>query len=127
MSANLYFRIRDNGAQVFRVVQEARDRRMTLDPLATVVLRSGEIRVQGERVLTDEESSEIAAWMEERRETLQRREIDDMRRTMESMQAAAQWIQSRAKDDAIREVADDLLMALHDLRSATVRRLANLD
>ncbi len=127
MTVKLYFRVRKNGAQVFRVGMDQRDKRMTLDPLATVVLRSGEIRVQGTRSLSEAERDEIEKWRAERQTTLAHRETDDLRRTIEAIQATAHWMQTKASDDAIRMVADDLLMALYDLRAATVRRLSDLD
>ena len=48
-----YFRIRENGAQVFRMDIENRQQRIEMDPIAFVNIRNGEIRPQGDRVLSD--------------------------------------------------------------------------
>ena len=42
-----YFRVRDNGATVFRVDIENRQRRIDLDQIAVVNIRNGEIKPQG--------------------------------------------------------------------------------
>ena len=47
-----YFRIRDNGATVFRVDTENRQRRIEMDQIATVNVRNGEIKAHGDRTLS---------------------------------------------------------------------------
>jgi len=47
-----YFRVKDNGATVFRVDTENRMQRIEMDPIAQVNTRNGEIKAQGERKLT---------------------------------------------------------------------------
>jgi hypothetical protein len=44
-----YFRIRDNGAVVFRVDTENRQRRIDMDEIATVNVRNGNIKPHGDR------------------------------------------------------------------------------
>lgn len=124
--SELYFRVRDNGAQVFRIMEDPREARTRLEPLAVLNLRTGDLRLQGGREPTGAEQAEIDAWTKARRETLAEREVDDIRRTVEAIQTAAGWVQSKAEDDAFRMVADDLLMAAHDLRQAIVRKKADL-
>ena len=46
-----YFRVRENGAFVFRVDTENRQRRIEMDQIASVNIRNGEIKPQGERRL----------------------------------------------------------------------------
>lgn len=120
-----FFRIRDNGATVFRVDTENRQRRIDMQPLAVVNVRSGEIRPQGERALTPADTAAIEAWLAARREVLAQRETDAIQRTLESLNAAAHWAQTRASDAELDGVTDALLMAMHDLRSVLVRRQAD--
>ncbi len=58
----LYFRLKDNGAAVFRVDPENRQKRIDLDQIANVNLRNGEIKAQGKSVVTAEEHAVIEAW-----------------------------------------------------------------
>ena len=96
MSADLpdyYFRVRENGAVVFRVDTENRQRRIDMEEIATVNINNGKIKPHGERDLTAEEEALIAEWVVERRAVLEARD-------------------------------DNLLMAMHDLRSVLVRKKA---
>ena len=70
-----YFRVRENGAFVFRVDSENRQRRIEMDQIATVNIRNGEIKPQGERQLTQEDVVVIREWMEQRVATLAARDI----------------------------------------------------
>ncbi len=117
-----YFRIRDNGAAVFRVDTENRNRRIEMDEIATVNVKNGNIRPHGDRKLTEQELSAIRAWLEARVALLARRDIDDILRTVDHLNLTAQWAQSRAGDDELEEVTDALLLAMHDLRTVLVRR-----
>ncbi|WP_353475310.1 hypothetical protein PVT71_17310 [Salipiger sp. H15] len=119
-----FFRIRDNGALVFRVDGENRQRRIEMDQIAVVNLGKGEVRPHGDHALTEAELAAITGWMEERRALLARRAVDDIQRTVDQLNAAAQWAQSKASDDEIDAVTDALLLAMHDLRSVLVRRRA---
>jgi len=120
-----YFRIRENGAAVYRVSTENRQRRIEMTEIAVVNIRNGNIRPHGDHVLTDAEQDAIARWMEERRAALDRRDLDDIHRTIDHLNLTAQWAQSRASDEALEEVTDRLLMAMHDLRTVLVRKKAD--
>ncbi|NNE51270.1 MAG: hypothetical protein HKN30_02590 [Sulfitobacter sp.] len=120
-----YFRIRENGAAVFRVDTENRQRRMELDQIAVVNIRNGEIKPQGQHVLTESEVKAIEDWLEERRALLARRDIDDIHRTVDHMNLTTQWAQSKASDAELEEVTDRLLLAMHDLRATLVRKKAD--
>ena len=50
-----HFRIRENGAAVFRIDTANRQRRIEMEQIATVHLGKGEIRPQGARALTEED------------------------------------------------------------------------
>ena len=117
-----YFRIRENGAAVFRVDSENRQRRMEMEQIAVVNIRSGAIRAHGDRALDDTDKAEITAWLGNRQELMDRREIDDILRTVDHLNLTAQWAQSRATDAQLDEVTNALLLAMHDLRSVLVRK-----
>ncbi|MGP3698628.1 hypothetical protein [Rhodobacter sp. NSM] len=120
-----YFRVRENGAAVFRVDTGNRQQRIELEPIATVNLRSGEVRPQGGRALTEADRAEIGRWMAERAALVAKRELDDILRTVDHLNLTAQWVQSRATDDQVDQVAEALLLAMHDLRSVLVRHKAD--
>ena len=119
-----YFRVRDNGANVFRVDSENRQRRIEMDQIAVVNIKNGEIKSQGDYALTPEDMAEIKRWMEARIALLARRDIDDIHRAVDHLNLTAQWVQSRATDEQLEEVTDTLLLTMHDLRSALVKRKA---
>lgn len=119
-----YFRIRENGAAVFRVDTENRQRRIELDQIAVVNVRNGEIRPQGDRVLSAEDMETIRAWLTARQDVLARRDVDDIHRAVDHLNLTTQWAQSKATPDQLEEVTDALLLAMHDLRSVLVRKKA---
>lgn len=128
MAADLpeyYFRIRDNGAVVFKVDTENRQRRIELDEIATINIRNGNIKPHGDHELTPDERAMIRDWMERRSRDLARRDIEDIHRAMDHLNLTAQWAQSRATDADLEEVTDSLLLAMHDLRSVLVKRKAD--
>ncbi|WP_425099627.1 hypothetical protein [Tropicibacter sp. S64] len=128
MSSDLpefYFRTRDNGALVYRVDTENRQRRIDLNQIAVVNLNKGEIRAHGEHVLTEDETAAIRDWMDGRQAVLAGRETEDILRTIDALHTAAQWAQSRATPEALEAVTDDLLLAMHDLRQVLVRKKAD--
>lgn len=127
MAADLpdyYFRVRENGALVFRVDTENRQRRIEMDQIAVVNTRSGEIKAHGDRKLSPADMEAIKGWLAERQRLLAMREVDDILRTVDHLNLTAQWAQSRATDAQLDAVTDTLLMAMHDLRTALVRRKA---
>lgn len=117
-----YFRIRENGAAVFRLDSENRQRRMEMDQIAVVNTRNGEIKAHGDRALSAADTAAIKDWLAARQELLARRETDDIQRTVDHLNLTAQWAQSRASDDQLEEVTGALLLAMHDLRSVLVRK-----
>ena len=117
-----YFRVKENGALVFRVDTENRQRRIELQPIASVNVQTGTIRPQGGRELTPEELRRIEDWRAARQERLAARDLDDIHRAIDHLNLTAHWAQSRADDAALEEVTDALLLAMHDLRSVLVRK-----
>ena len=119
-----YFRVRENGAAVFRVDTENRQRRIEMDQIAVVNVRNGDIKPQGGRALSDRDLAEIRNWMERRVRTLAERDVDDIHRAVDYLNLTTQWAQSRATPAQLEDVTDALLMAMHDLRSTLVRKKA---
>lgn len=120
-----YFRIRENGAFVFRVDTENRQRRIEMDQIAMVNIKNGEVKPHGGRDLTHEDMKAIKRWMTERTELLARRDIDDILRAVDYLNLTTHWVQSKASDAQLEEVTDSLLLAMHDLRSVLVRKKAD--
>jgi hypothetical protein len=120
-----YFRIRENGAVVFRIDSENRQRRIELDEIATVNIKNGVIKPHGEVTLSPRDRAVIDEWVAARTTLLAERDIDDILRTVDHLNLTAQWAQSRADDDALEQVTDTLLLAMHDLRSVLVRKKAD--
>lgn len=119
-----YFRVRDNGAFVFRVDTENRQRRIEMDQIAVVNIRNGEIKPHGGRELTPEDMAAIEQWMAERTRLLAYRDIDDIHRAVDYLNTTTQWAQSKATDEQLEAVTDALLLAMHDLRTVLVRKKA---
>nr|WP_321508420.1 hypothetical protein [uncultured Celeribacter sp.] len=117
-----YFRVRENGAFVFRLDTENRQQRIEMDQIAVVNIKNGEIKPHGGRELSAEDMTAITEWMEARRATLADRDIDDILRTVDHLNLTAHWAQSRASEDQLEAVTDQLLMAMHDLRQVLVRK-----
>ncbi|MBS1303119.1 hypothetical protein [Loktanella sp. SALINAS62] len=120
-----YFRIRENGAVVFRVDTENRQRRIEMDQLAVINVRNGEVKPHGDTVLSDGDIAAIQAWLDERVALLARRDIDDIHRAIDYLNITTQWVQSKASDGQLEDVTDPLLLAMHDLRTVLVRKKAD--
>ena len=128
MSAQLpdyYFRVRDNGAFVFRVDTENRQRRIEMDQIAVVNIRNGEIKPHGDRVLDNTDLDRIKTWMAERTALLAQRDMDDIHRAVDYLNVTTHWAQSKASEAQLEDVTDDLLLAMHDLRTVLVRKKAD--
>lgn len=119
-----FFRVRENGAVVFRLDAENRNRRIEMEQIATVNVKNGEIKPHGDRTLSDADMAEIRRWTAARQATLAAREVDDILRTVDHLNLTAQWAQARATPEQLDAVTDALLLAMHDLRSVLVRRKA---
>jgi hypothetical protein len=119
-----YFRVRENGAAVFRVDIENRQRRLEMDQIAVVNIRNGEVNPQGDRGLSQADIDRIEAWIAERARVLAQREIDDIHRAVDFLNLTTQWVQSKASDEQLEDVTGALLLAMHDLRAVLVRKKA---
>ena len=119
-----YFRIRENGAAVFKVDTENRQRRIELEEIATVNVKNGNIKPHGEVKLAPADLAVIEDWLAKRRALLEARDVDDILRAVDHMNLTTQWVVSKASDAQLEEVTDALLLAMHDLRSVLVRKKA---
>lgn len=119
-----FFRVRENGAAVFRVDSENRQRRIEMDQIATVNVRNGDIKPHGDRKLTPEDTAAIHDWLEQRQTLVAAREVDDILRTVDHLNQTAHWANARATTEQLGVVTDALLLAMHDLRGVLVRRKA---
>jgi len=120
-----YFRVRDNGAFVFRVDTQNRQRRVEMDQIAVVNIRNGQVKPHGDRILSDADKAAIAEWVTERTALLARRNLDDIHRAVDYLNQTAHWVNSSAEDYELEDVTDALLLAMHDLRSVLVRKKAD--
>ena len=120
-----YFRVRENGAVVFRIDTENRMRRIEMDQIAVINIRNGEVKPHGQRELSERDVAEIERWMARRAEVLAARDIDDIHRAVDYLNITTQWVQSKATPEQLDAVTDDLLLAMHDLRSVLVRKKAD--
>lgn len=117
-----YFRVRENGAAVFRIDAENRHSRIEMEEIAALNIKNGNIKPHGDYQLTQTDMAEITAWMEARRAALAARDLDDLHRAVDYLNLTAHWVTSRASDEALEEITDKLLLAMHDLRSVLVRK-----
>ena len=128
MSSDLpdyYFRVRENGAFVFRVDTANRQRRIEMDQIAVINIRNGEIKPHGDRTLSPEDLASIQDWMARRSALLAERDIDDIHRAVDHLNLTTHWAQSKASDAQLEAVTDALLLAMHDLRAVLVRKKAD--
>jgi hypothetical protein len=122
MIDKLYYRTRDNGAIVYRLDTENRQRRLEMEQIATINLRSGEIRPHNKAIIPALERNEMEKWIIARRKEMNAREDQDLHRLIDQLHWAAQWVQSRATRDQVETFSDPLMLAMHDLRSQLVRK-----
>lgn len=124
---NYYFRLRENGALVFRIINTNRTQRLEMEQIAMVNVKNGEIRAHKNHTLTKQDKKEIEAWRDARQALLAQRRSQEAMRCVEQLNALTQWIQRDATDSDLTQIEDDLLLAMHDLRSTLVRRNAAKD
>ncbi len=120
-----YFRVRENGAVVFRIDTENRQRRIDMDQIAVINIKNGEYKPHGDRVLSGNDTQAIKDWMQARMALLAARDIDDIHRAVDYLNTTTQWAQSKASDDQLENITDTLLLAMHDLRTVLVRKKAD--
>ncbi|WP_171098232.1 MULTISPECIES: hypothetical protein [unclassified Ruegeria] len=120
-----YFRVRENGAAVFKVDTANRHQRIEMTQIAVLNIRNGEVKPHGQQVLTEADKAEIDRWMDARKAVLAQRDMDDIHRAVDHLNLTTQWAQSKATEAQLEDVTDRLLMAMHDLRTVLVRKKAD--
>lgn len=120
-----YFRVRENGAAVFRIDTDNRQRRIEMDQIALVNSRNGEVKPHGDHALSEADIDAIQTWLNDRVALLAHREVDDILRTMDHLNLTTQWVQSKATEAQLDQITDTLLLAMHDLRTVLVRKKAD--
>ena len=85
----------------------------------------GDFKAQGDHTLSPEEIAVIEDWTEKRIALLADRTLDDIHRAVDHLNQTAHWAQTKASDQALEEITDELLLAMHDLRSVLVRKKAD--
>lgn len=120
-----YFRIRENGATVFRVDTENRQRRIDMDQIAVANVKNGDIKPHGDRSLSEHDTETIRQWIKDRKALLAKRDIDDIHRAVDYLNVTTHWVQSKASESQLEDFTDELLLAMHDLRSVLVRKKAD--
>ena len=121
----LYFRLRDSGASVFRMDSDARNGRIDMTQIATVNLKSGDFKATGDKVLTEADQDAIQTWIADRMESQPWRRLDKVMQTIEDINQTAHWVQTEASDKDLEGVTDALFLAMHDLRQVLVRKTAD--
>jgi hypothetical protein len=119
----LYYRVRKQGALVFRMEVSNRQRRIELNQIAAITGKD-EIRPHKRRPPTAEEEAEIRAWWADHKTRREAGELDEIETFMEELNKFTNWIEKEAPNAAVGAQSDPLLMALLDLRQVIVRRLS---
>lgn len=122
---NYFFRVRENGAAVFKLSTQSPQSRLDMEEIAFINIRNGNLRPHGDYTLSAEDETAINDWAEARRATLAARQLDDIDRAVDHLNLTAQWAQTRATDAELEAVSDALLLAMHDLRAVLVRKKAD--
>ncbi|KJZ19763.1 hypothetical protein [Loktanella sp. S4079] len=120
-----YFRVRENGAAVFRLDTENRQRRIEMEQIAVINTNRGDYKAQSGYTLLDDDIAAIEEWLAERATLNAQRNIDDIHRAIDQMNITTHWVQSKATDEQLEEITDRFLLAMHDLRSVLVRKKAD--
>ena len=118
----LYFRRKENGAVIYRVGAEEHAR-LDLQKIA-ILKHNGGVKPLGKHQVTENKQIEIGAWHDTRKAGQITRDAERVNQFVGDMNTVAQWVQANANDTQIGEFAQPILMAMHDLRSTLVRRMA---
>ena len=93
--------------------------------IATVNGKNGTIKPRGNTELTAPDLAKINGWLTARDVDDILRDVDDILRAVGYLNITTQWVQTKASDDQLERVTDDLLRAMHDPHSVLVRRTAD--
>ena len=96
-----------------------------MDQIASINMRQAKIKPHGERTHSAIDMASIQKWTQERSAIIVHRDIEDILRAVDLLNITTHWVQSKASYDQLDAVTDNLLLAMHDLRSSLVRRKAD--
>jgi len=118
-----HFRIRENGALVFRINPANRQRRIEMQQIAIANTKRGDFKAVRDHVLTDDDRTAIQNWLTDRQEHLQERHYRDAEDLIDRLSMTVQWVQSEAAPTQLDALTDRLIFAMHDLRTVLVRKM----
>jgi hypothetical protein len=118
---DFYFRLKPDGAVMFRVDAQNRMRRLELLRIGAIHLDSGRFILHRPEPLTPEEEAAKDAWIVQRRAELAGERPESVK-IIESLNSATQWVEWFADDAELERSTEDILLALHDLRVALVNK-----
>lgn len=121
----LYYRLRKQGAQVFRMEVANKQRRIELNQIASIT-QQGEIVPHKRRPASDDELTEIAAWWADWKQRDGDGTLTKTETVMSELNHFTNWIAKDAPAEEVDRLSDDLLTTLLDLRQTIVRRLSNI-
>ncbi|MEM9061764.1 MAG: hypothetical protein AAGD13_14995 [Pseudomonadota bacterium] len=121
----LYYRLRKQGAQVFRMEVANKQRRIELNQIASIT-QQGEIVPHKRRPANESELSEIAAWWSDWKAREGDGSLYKTELLMAELNEFTNWIAKDAPAEEVDNLSDDLLTTLLDLRQTIVRRLSNI-
>ena len=121
-TSELYFRLRPDGATVFRVVETTREHRLDMVQIANVNLRNGTVRPAKNEDLTQTEETRIHDWIADRQAAASAKAQAQISALIDRLGLAAHWLKADATDEELAKVERPLLLAMHDVRRVIVRR-----
>lgn len=119
-----YFRISLDGATVFILNRETRHKRIELQEIATIFMPQAKVTPISGRSLSSEEERAIENWISERKKYLYEQDTATAKRVVEDINKLTHWARYQATPEQLNPVNDDLLLAIYDLRSVLVKKMA---
>jgi hypothetical protein len=130
----LYYRLVERGALVFRLDVSNRQRRIELTQIATIdaqgdVRPNGrpDVRPNGRQPATHDELASASAWWCDWQARRAKGHLTETECFRAEINRFTEWMAREARDDEISRLSDPLLMALLDLRQVVVRRLSEIE
>lgn len=120
MLPDLFFRVRETDILVLRVREDPSTHRIDMTPVAVIKEQTGEPVPRGAHVLTPDEISQIASWVNAR----QKSDASKLDQICDTLNKTTHWVQAEAEDHEILAAQERLLMSIHDLRTTFVRRIS---
>lgn len=124
MNLNLpkvFFRIKDNGANIFRVKTTGKTGRIELIRLGTAAIKSQKILAQDGVTITEDEYAQIREWLSQQTSS---RLPEDLRRLSRDVNLAAQQISAKTElDPELESAINNLLLSLFDLQREVTEKI----